>query len=267
MLMYCLSGKSRAEIVSRSLVTILSLLITYNVAWAEDAKTPDQVLLISVVKNGHFEEVKRLVESGVTPDLVDEKGVHLAVHAVQSNYPALVDYLATNGMDLNQYGNVAYTPIMLAMRKSESMLDVFIKHSADLNLVSKYASNYSPPITWGIIKRSSDNVVKVIKAGADVNALDSYGLPPVLYAFNQRDITVLEQIFLHGGNPDFVDDNGNTLVAAAIKMGDLNLLKVLGNAGADFEKRDGNGKSPYELAITGSNSQIVQYVKKQLGIT
>ena len=246
-----------------SLVTLITFV---SISSASDLSVANATL-VKQVKAGNLQQVRTLIENGASTNHIDKNSIHLAIYAVQSNNPSLVDYLAAKGMDLNGYGNVAYTPIMIAMQKSADMLKVFIKHSADLDLVSKYASNYSPPLTWGIRKRATENVLLAIEAGADVNALDHFGLPPVLYAFNQRNAQVLQAIFKYGGNPDFTDDNGDTLVTAAVKQNNLELLKVLGSAGADFNKSDNDGNKPHILAVTSGNSQIIEYIETILGIT
>jgi|GEM_PF-6503473 len=236
-----------------------------------DAKTTKEYVFaeefIQSVRRGDITSVQRFIAEDAPVNFLDKNGVHLAIHAVQSNNPQLVDYLATKGMDLNGYGKATYTPIFLAVSKTPEMIDVLVKHKVDLDAVSKYSSNYAPAISWGIRKRKTENVAKLINSGADVNALDSFGVPPILYAFNQQNITIMKLIFSHGGDPNYVDSDGNSLVTASIRMGNLNLLKALAEANADLTARDGSGKTPLSLAITVGNSQIVEFLKKQLGIT
>ncbi len=257
----CAAQKTDESITDQTNTTTFGTELPVPTGYANEAS------FLSLVGRGDLEQVKTFVANGAPVNLIDRNGVHLAIHAVQSNNPALVDYLALQGMDLNGYGHVTYTPILLAVRKHPDMVGVFIRHKANLDLVSKYSSNYSPAITWGVMKRASVNVVTLIESGADVNVLDSFGIPPILYAFNQQDLLVMKAIFKHGGNPSYVDSAGNSLVVAAIKMGNLNLLRVLVDAGADLEARDADGNTPLSLAIISGNSQIVQYVKRQLGIT
>ncbi|MBN2181376.1 MAG: ankyrin repeat domain-containing protein [Sedimentisphaerales bacterium] len=74
-----------------------------------------------------------------------------------------------------------------------------------------------------------DIVRLLIKNGADVNAVDAWGITPLLYAVVCRYDDIVQMLLDHGANPQVKAHNGMTAVEIARRVKDKKLAKLLNN--------------------------------------
>ncbi|MEL6628163.1 MAG: ankyrin repeat domain-containing protein, partial [Bacteroidota bacterium] len=71
---------------------------------------------------------------------------------------------------------------------------------------------------------------------------------PVLEAIYNRDLRYVEQYLTRGGNPNFRDEWGSTLLHVAIRVSDINIVDILLRKSANVHLEDAYGNTPLHIA-------------------
>lgn len=117
------------------------------------------------------------------------------------------------------------------------------------------------------------DVLKLLKAGEVVNALDRYGSTPLMYAVmsdlaksetNPNQGLIIDSLIKYGANVNVSNLKDETPLILAAKNGDPETLERLLNAGANnFDVRDKiGGKTVYEYATLENGCKQVLYKSK-----
>ncbi|OUM57647.1 hypothetical protein PIROE2DRAFT_48551 [Piromyces sp. E2] len=78
---------------------------------------------------------------------------------------------------------------------------------------------------------------KLLKKGADVNYLDSYGNSPLIYAVQNRLLPMVKLLVRYGANPNYIN-KGKTVLMYAIELGEVKITKYLIEHHASVSFRD-----------------------------
>jgi hypothetical protein len=102
-----------------------------------------------------------------------------------------------------------------------------------------------------------------IWAFADVNAQDSSGWTPLMYATQAPSIEVLQPLLDRGANVNARSYTGQTpLMAAASTRWGIEKVRVLVEHGADVNARDANGNTALTFVVAMANEQVLVYLLK-----
>ena len=85
--------------------------------------------------------------------------------------------------------------------------------SSDPRLIEARDSDGSTPLHCAVWKGHQQAVAALIKAGADVNAVnqnDHWGTTPLHAAAHANQVAIAELLLAHGANPKAKDDEGRT---------------------------------------------------------
>ena len=183
-------------------------------------------------QGGHLEVVKYLLSVGAVIDV--ETGMDQSsslVLAAQEGHLDVLSFLISAGADVNSrnmYGNSA---LHQACRQGRhDIIDVLIANKAYINVTN---NKMSTPLHFMCYTEEKNvnlpaDVIKFIKAGANVNAVDSRGVTPLL---------------------------------AACTSGRLDLVKVLVAEECDTSQKDSSGRSASDVAQFFGHSDITSYLK------
>ncbi len=81
-------------------------------------------------------------------------------------------------------------------------------------------------------------VESLIRSGADVNAANRYGVPPLSLAATNGNAAVLELLLKAGANPDATQSEGETALMTAARTGMPAAVKTLLAHGADVNAKE-----------------------------
>lgn len=111
------------------------------------------------------------------------------------------------------------------------------------------------------IDGNADLVQILVEAGSNVNAQDSLGNSALHYAAQEQKCEVALLLLQAGANVNMTDSYGNTpLWRAVFSTGEQgNMIKLLLLYGADRDRRNKRGKTPFELANTIANYNVAQF--------
>lgn len=90
-----------------------------------------------------------------------------------------------------------------------------------------------------------------------LNSTDQNGYSALSHAYNNKDLVSFEVLLKNGASPDVLYHNksaGNTLLHLACSESRPDFVKLLLDAGADMDKVNENGKTPFEISEQKSQS-------------
>jgi ankyrin repeat protein len=193
---------------------LIDLLSAHGTEWDKadkDGWTP----LFFAVAYGHPDFARSLVARGV---VVDHRAVNgdTALHVASRNGDVgAVSVMLDAGADVNARQQDGNTPLMLAFRGKKKDRDIagavrtLLAHSADPKIA---ANNGWTALHWAVNQMSSAEVIEqLIKAGADVNAVDHAGRTPLHAVCMSGDDGLANNVRVlirHGARTDLRDSNG-----------------------------------------------------------
>jgi ankyrin repeat protein len=90
-------------------------------------------------------------------------------------------------------------------------------------------------------KGYSKEVLRLLKAGADVNARTYEGVTPLMYAVQNEHFDVCKILLLNNADPNLKPYNGIPALIVAVKLGSLEIAEYLIRKEADVDITDGDG--------------------------
>lgn len=96
-------------------------------------------------------------------------------------------------------------------------------------------------------------IVTLLELGADANAPDLRGIPPIIHAAISQRLDSLQLLLNHGADVEAADVNGRTALQYAFLFGDISMAAALLERGGNMFHRDIDGRSviDYARAIHG----------------
>ena len=174
------------------------------------------------------------------------------------------------------------TPLLYAARENcLACVDVLLKHGADINLPDPDGVS---PLLVAIMNANWDLAGRLIAAGADVNQWDIFGETPLFTAVNLRSridggrasidpinsttgLAIVRTLLERGANPNMqlffapanlagnTNTRGSTPLIRAANNGDLEVVKLLLEHGADATIQMADRQTPIHAVIAGRSSE------------
>jgi ankyrin repeat protein len=167
------------------------------------------------VKAAKFDDVstvKALINQGVSPNTVDEKGNPMLVLAIKDHSYMVIDLLlSSKGMDVDLSNKQGETPLMLASINGEI------------------------PIVKALILKNKAQI-------------DHIGWTPLHYACAKGHLDVASFLITNGANVNSLSLGGTTPLMMAVQSGNELLVKLLLDKGADLKLRNAEGISAIDIA-------------------
>ena len=177
------------------------------------------------------------------------------LHHAASIHEILVDILLKAGADIEAKDHNLCTPLHLSSRTTDRLL----LHGA--NPRAKDLNQATPLHYAAQSKFHYDNISSLVKANADVNALDKTGLTPLHWAAKTHNDGAVKALSRAGADPNIVDNRGGTpLHYAAHTYPGLRayVLSLLVKANADVNALDRTLSTPLHWAAEMGNARAVQ---------
>lgn len=218
------------------------------------------------VECGQFEVSKVLVDHGAGPDIGDGDGTTPLMRAVYGPLAFVRLLLDTGGVDVNRSNDFGMTPLHWLAAKFRGDIDDDDYCRDEAAAAAEEASN----------EREALEVLEVIlSAGGDVNRQTQSGDTPLLlsvcasgtnkieYAHLRRRSRcvsgdIAARIIAQGAELNTANNEGFTALMAAVTGTHARLVKILLEAGAEWDLMDQDGTSMLDLAMESRNVDIVQ---------
>jgi ankyrin repeat protein len=221
-------------------------------------------------RDGRFEALKVLVESGADVNAIAADGKNaLGIAIFNGNY-VIADYLIDAGSDVNQPDAQRFSPLFWA--------------------VDRRNMETAPNFPWVVTEDPLPLIRKLLDKGADPNWLVDNtprarmrgGSPRIVFATAlmraafSADLELVELLLEHGADPHIKSSDNETALAAAAGLGwisgfhkdrsrtdRLQIVRRLVELGSDVNWQDNYGISPLMVAANLGDVPIIEYLIAQ----
>jgi len=206
--------------------------------------------LIDIIETSASIYLARMViDMGVDIN-ADVDGTIPLIRATQIPDIDVVLLLIEKGAKVNCRDPNGTTPLMeTAYNENIAIAQILVENGADVGAVDNYGYNALATA----IKNASYSMVEVLLRGKGVNL---EAISNTIYKCN--DVRKMRLLISHGLKVD-VERGGEQLLRACIR-GDYDMVKLLGDNGADMNIRDKDGMTPLMIAIKKRETDISTYL-------
>ncbi|TWW71110.1 protein phosphatase 1 regulatory subunit 16A [Takifugu flavidus] len=215
-------------------------------------KFPDAVTLLEATARNDLDEVRQLLNSGISPDLVNEDGLTALHQCCIDDFVEVVQCLLDAGACVNACDSELWTPLHAAATCGHTgLVQLLIQAGADL-----LAVNADGNMPYDLCEDEATlELLEIVMAeqGITQDRIDEFR--GVKEAAMLADIQTLVQA---GNDLNAQDDNGATLLHIASANGYLSVAELLLEHRAQVEVKDTDGWTPLHAASCWGHIQMVE---------
>jgi ankyrin repeat protein len=237
---------------------VVKMLLKYGVERrSQDAAR--QTPLMVAAANGQFAAVRKLIDKAQLTD-VDQKGRSLIYHAYRGGNMSLIKYLKHKGVPGNTVPRNQSSLFMAAVQSPNLTL---VQRMADSHDVNETNLSGETPLFLAALNGRKDVVTFLMARGARVIPEETdNGQTLLIAAARLGDVAFLRQVIVMGVNVNHADNEGRTALFHAVSGADVDSTNLLLTYGADPNLVNRQGVSPVELAVRHQNPALVQSLLK-----
>lgn len=178
-------------------------------------------------KFGSIEVLEILTKNGASLDLIDNEGLTLLMTAVKHQQVEMAEYLIKMGSDPNEQLPAGGTALFLAVRsRTPAMVALLLEHGADVHGNERA----DDPIIFAAALNNEDVIKLLVDAGANVNAVNRNNGYTPLHRAVASGPTMIELLLKLGARPSVSDQQGETALDLATKLGHEESIRLLSEA-------------------------------------
>ncbi|HTY93784.1 MAG TPA: ankyrin repeat domain-containing protein [Steroidobacteraceae bacterium] len=113
-----------------------------------------------------------------------------------------------------------------------------LTHSADRDIAKSREVDGTTALMWACYNGDADLVERLIRAGADVSAVNDYGATALQVAAVAANPRIIKDLLKAGVNPDSPNAEGQTALMVVARSGNVESAKLLLDAGATVDARE-----------------------------
>lgn len=195
--------------------------------------------LVEAVKKGSIQDVKQSLENGADPDYLGWESYHPLTLSINQNKIEIAELLLENGADINiqgDYGTPLHALCNLDVEKTGLNLLRLSKNDINPNALDQQEDT---PLHYAARNNHFHLVRKLVKAGANVNAIDTpWQDTPIFNAAYEGNFKIVKYLFKHGAELDYIRVDGNSLLMNAISSPTAapELIHFLLREGSDIDQ-------------------------------
>jgi cytohesin len=238
-------------------INMIDLLLSTKGIDVNAAATPDG--LVAAVSVGSVQKVSEFLRAGVNPNARDAQGRLALVEATRLDNLNLMRALLDKGADPNAADGSSVKPIEVAEKNGLSHKGV------EATELLRARGAVMPPgdLFWqAAYDGQVEEAERLLKQGADVNALTPAGHSVLWAAIDKRNNSMVEFLLNHGADPNRPGSGDATPLCKAIRDGDNPMVESLLNHGADPNRPDSHGDTPLRMAAGSRKKSMVESLLK-----
>lgn len=261
---------------------------------AKGSEPSGETVLMSCARTGSLGAVEQLLAAGAEPNSFEvDSGQTALMWAAAGGHWEIVDLLIGAGADVNASSSGKFTPLMFAARTGDlKSAELLLDAGAEVNAATEaglspllIASASLDAITGSdyrlVVEESQHESVGalLLDRGADVTQGDQYGMTALHYAVEMNKPSLLRALLKRDADPnaqltqglpfrrgDYVGReayDGASPFWLAARLGNVEMMRELLDAGADPELRQAWGVTPTMVAagVTQTDSRIANEEK------
>jgi len=142
-----------------------------------------------------------------------------------------------------------------AMNADRQGIQALIAEKADVNGAQ---ADGMTALHWAVRLDDLDTAKLLIHAGAQVQAVNRFGVPPLSLACSNGNTAMIRMLLASGANVNFAGPEGETALMIAARIGDTEPLKALLDGGAAVNAQDTESQTtPLMIAVRENHPQAV----------
>jgi ankyrin repeat-rich membrane spanning protein len=207
----------------------------------------EKSLIYIACESGDEDAVDRLLRTGGVDVEKRYVGFTSLLIAVERGQTKIVERLLAHGVNLSAVGNMGNSSIMIAARKGyTSMMKALLEHdpATTKKMINMTNKQNITPLDFAVGNDRVEIARMLIKHGADVNKEDSQGRTILFDMTNCKNgVAFVKLILEHDINIHHEDKHGNTAMRTAFFHENLEIIKLLMDAGLTLDMCNKKGVS------------------------
>nr|XP_022902304.1 transient receptor potential channel pyrexia-like [Onthophagus taurus] len=206
--------------------------------------------------------IKRCLDEGVDPNVMDIKGrtpLHLAS---VSGGPECLKMLIEHGADVRKWDRLfKVTPLHCAASKGHiCCVKILIKHGADVNANLSQKS----PLHYAVQSEAIECIKELLEAGALPYTSQVFSETPLHVAAAMGSPEILKLLLSYGASVSVqCGAERQTALHLAAADGELKCVEILLDSGADIESKNRKHQTPLHLATLYQSTEILELLLKR----
>ena len=214
-------------------------------------------------RKGNLNVLKLLKESGANIHAQTERGDNVIMSASPgTGHCDTVKWLIEQGVDVNHCDKTGYTAVHCAARKGNlNVLKLLKESGANIHAQTERGDNVIMSASPGT--GHCDTVKWLIEQGVDVNHCDKTGYTAVHCAAHKGNLDVLKLLKESGANIHAQTESGdNVIMSASLGTGDCDTVKWLIEQGVDVNHCDKTGCTAVHCVAQEGNLDVLKLLKE-----
>lgn len=247
--------------------------------------------------DGNIVKVKAILDAGVSPNALNDKGKAPLTDATEFGRDAIVKLLLDYNADCNIKQADGSTPLLTAcIARNTVAVELMLNKGADVNV----QANGSTPLGVCLYNQDFANAKKMLANGANPNTPGFNGYLPLEICVSQQNwqmvnvlllaaadaksvgvtgysvlevalavgnAAIFEALLEHGADGGLINLHGNTPLMDAAIAGQVEIVKILLQHGVSIATKNAKGQTALDQAIAMGNSNIVQLLQNGMGLS
>jgi ankyrin repeat protein len=187
--------------------------------------------LIIAANNGFTEIAAHLIDAGADVNATSEQGMTPLIGAALKGYTEIATLLLERGADVDAANSQGVTPLIAAAQNGHvDVVTLLAANHANLDQLSK--TQYKQNALHLAAKFGHTAVIEaLLKAGADVNALEGSNSTALMYASYNGHLEAVDLLIKHGIELNVRDNGGKTALYMANQQNHPDIAALISTAG------------------------------------
>ena len=179
--------------------------------------------------------------------------------ATQRGDPAVLELLIEAGADVSAKDQNGWSSLRWAKRSRSSRQPQDMKRI--IHLLERAGAEDGPGeraamLFDAVLKKDAGRVRQALRAGADANARDDRGVPPLIYAGAHGQTEIVTALIEAGADVNASPEHDTTPLISAITGGSIEAVRKLLEAGAKIDQADRLRRTPLQVASQWKRTEI-----------
>ena len=214
--------------------------------------------LMTACQQKNVEAIHLLLKAGADPNIADTSGATSIHHAVVGGCSKeTLQFIIDNGADVNTTNEENTTALMAACQKGNvEAINTLVNAGADPNTADTIDATWIHHAFVGCC--SKDTLQAVIENGADVNATDMNSTTALMLACQEGNMEVINVLLNAGADINIVDTKGLTWIHhAVVRGGNKETLQAIINYGANVNATNKENMTALMYACSRGNVETI----------